>query len=308
MSNNKPFFTVIIPTYNRAKFLPETLLSVQNQSFKNWECIIVDDGSTDNTHDLVSDWMKEDNRFCYIYQENAERSAARNNGIENAKGEYVCFLDSDDKYLPENLESWYGFLEKNKHPKSFNFCDSVINYNGEKKEDSISNFDIHVVSNYLFYPIIPARVCIHKSLLKDFRFELDTIICEDVCLWMRIVNEFPVYKSHHLGAEYLLHDENSISLTNPAAIKMHKGLSIFFQRYPEIRKQFPNKVYADYLSKIQTNIAKFYLRKNKRGKAIISLLKAIFAYPLHVHTKFRVNLVLLSMISSHAKIISKLSN
>ena len=96
-------FSIILPTYNRAYLLPYAIESVIEQSYKNWELIIVDDGSTDNTRDLVKKYKKKDKRITYIYQDNSERSAARNNGILRASGEWVCFLDSDDKYLSNHL-------------------------------------------------------------------------------------------------------------------------------------------------------------------------------------------------------------
>ena len=95
-------FTIIIPTYNRAAFLPNAIESVLAQTYTNWELIVVDDGSTDNTKDVVSQYS--DSRIIYIYQQNAERSAARNNGIAHAKGDYVCFLDSDNVMLPNRLQ------------------------------------------------------------------------------------------------------------------------------------------------------------------------------------------------------------
>lgn len=92
-------FSVIIPTYNRASMLPKAIESVLAQTYPNWELIIVDDGSTDNTKELVANFIEKDGRIKYIYQENAERSAARNNGIKNAKGEYICFLEQNIKMI-----------------------------------------------------------------------------------------------------------------------------------------------------------------------------------------------------------------
>jgi len=102
----KPFFSIIVPTYNRAHLISKAIESVIAQSFVNWELIIVDDGSTDKTMDLIASYQEKDTRIRYIYQENAERSAARNNGIDHAKGEYICFLDSDDYYLKKNLNTF----------------------------------------------------------------------------------------------------------------------------------------------------------------------------------------------------------
>ncbi|MFM7681211.1 MAG: glycosyltransferase family 2 protein, partial [Bacteroidota bacterium] len=105
------FFSIIIPTYNRANLLPETIRSVQNQTFEDWECIVVDDGSTDNTNQVVEEIIKLDSRIKYVFQENAERSAARNNGIRNSYGEYICFLDSDDHFLSDHLHQLKNIIE-----------------------------------------------------------------------------------------------------------------------------------------------------------------------------------------------------
>jgi len=97
-----PFFSVIIPTYNRREFLKKAVDSVLSQTFKNFELIIVDDGSTDDTQSLL-DWYQE-SRIKYIYQKNHGVAHARNRGLEKTRGEWVAFLDSDDWWLPRKLE------------------------------------------------------------------------------------------------------------------------------------------------------------------------------------------------------------
>jgi len=91
-----PLVSVIVPCYNQAEFLPETLESVLNQSWQNWECIIVNDGSQDNTALIADDWCKRDRRFRLINQDNQGVSAARNTGILSSKGDFIQFLDGDD--------------------------------------------------------------------------------------------------------------------------------------------------------------------------------------------------------------------
>jgi glycosyltransferase involved in cell wall biosynthesis len=97
-----PEVTVVIPTYNRAQFVADAIQSVLDQTFQDFELIVVDDGSTDATADVVGRFS--DSRLRYVYQSNQERSAARNHGIRLAAGEYVAFLDSDDMWLPTKLE------------------------------------------------------------------------------------------------------------------------------------------------------------------------------------------------------------
>ncbi|MDI6046610.1 glycosyltransferase family 2 protein [Flavobacterium yafengii] len=92
--------SVIIPCYNQAKYLPEALQSIKNQTYQNWECIIVNDGSPDETDNIAAEWCKKDSRFKYLYQENGGLSNARNSGIKKADGKYIVTLDSDDKFEP----------------------------------------------------------------------------------------------------------------------------------------------------------------------------------------------------------------
>ncbi|BDC51326.1 glycosyl transferase [Bryobacterales bacterium F-183] len=98
--------SVVIPTYNRADLLVRALRSVQSQTFTDWEIIVVDDGGTDHTPDVIPSTVQ------YIYQANAGPGAARNNGIQHATGEYISLLDSDDEYLPEHLATRLAILKR----------------------------------------------------------------------------------------------------------------------------------------------------------------------------------------------------
>lgn len=104
--------SIIIPCYNQAQYLDETLLSVLNQTHVNWECIIVNDGSPDHTEEVAKKWVSKDSRFKYLNKENGGLSSARNFGIENAKGDYLQFLDSDDFLDEHKLELSLNELNK----------------------------------------------------------------------------------------------------------------------------------------------------------------------------------------------------
>lgn len=95
--------SIIVPCYNQGHFLPETLSSVLSQTYEDWECIIVNDGSTDNTEAVGSEWCKKDVRFRYILLGNGERCAARNTGIKESNGAYILPLDADDKISEDYL-------------------------------------------------------------------------------------------------------------------------------------------------------------------------------------------------------------
>ena len=96
--------SIIMPSYNQGPYLPEALDSVLAQTYPHWECIIVDDGSKDNTEKIAKSYCAKDSRIKYVYQENSGVSAARNNGVAHSKGEFILPLDGDDKIAPEFLE------------------------------------------------------------------------------------------------------------------------------------------------------------------------------------------------------------
>lgn len=99
-----PLVSVIVPCYNQGIFLSETLESVLNQTFSDWECLIIDDGSTDDTCKVAKSYVVKDSRFSYLKKENGGVSSARNLGLDNAKGSYIQFLDSDDILAVRKLE------------------------------------------------------------------------------------------------------------------------------------------------------------------------------------------------------------
>ena len=111
--NKKPLVSIIIPCYNQGNFLPETLDSVLLQTYSNWECIIINDGSTDITESVALRYCKKDDRFKYFYQENKGLSASRNKGINNSLGKYILPLDSDDLIGKEYVEKSVEILENN---------------------------------------------------------------------------------------------------------------------------------------------------------------------------------------------------
>ncbi len=103
MNAINPLVSVIIPCYNQAQYLPEALKSVFSQTHPQWECIIVNDGSTDKTDEVAREWLTKDERFKYIKKENGGLSSARNAGLKEAKGSLLQFLDSDDAIHPEKF-------------------------------------------------------------------------------------------------------------------------------------------------------------------------------------------------------------
>lgn len=134
--------SVIIPSYNRANLLPRTIKGVATQTFKDFEIIVVDDCSTDNTEAVVlqlkKQWPLADIRYIK-HDVNKGEAGARNTGIENAKGDYVAFLDSDDEWLENKLEYQLNFLRDNTDKFDGVICENFI-INSAANESSVSSF------------------------------------------------------------------------------------------------------------------------------------------------------------------------
>lgn len=134
MTNDK-LVSIIIPVYNASRFLEETINSIQEQTYSNWEAIFIDDCSSDNSYDIIKQYQKNDKRIKVIKNKiNNGVAISRNNGIDYAKGEYLCFLDADDKWHPEKLEKQINFMQELNCEFSFTgyqFANEKCNPNGK---------------------------------------------------------------------------------------------------------------------------------------------------------------------------------
>ncbi len=141
-----PLVSIIIPTYNRAHLIAYTLKSVQNQSYQNWECIIIDDGSTDDTKSIVQKFSNKDPRFQYHYKPqhlNSGGNAARNYGYEISKGAYINWLDSDDLLSDRKIESQVELLEHEPSSLKIATCKWGIFKYDDQAFKAISNLKVY---------------------------------------------------------------------------------------------------------------------------------------------------------------------
>jgi len=198
-----PFFSVIIPTYNRDLFLNIAIRSVLEQTFSDYELIVVDDGSTDNTKKVVEKYrLKNLSKIKYIYQENKGPASSRNTGIKNAIGLYICFLDSDDRFRQNKLEITYDYIKR--YPKYKIFHTEEIWYRNSKLlpqkkynkkpsgfvfKDAVKRCSISI-----------STVAIHRDIFGDIGlFDENLLACEDYDFWLRATSKYPVKLiSHYL--------------------------------------------------------------------------------------------------------------
>lgn len=185
--------SVIIPTFNRRELLQEAIHSVLEQTYRNFELIIVDDGSNDGTRDLVTSLS---NTIKYIYQENQGPAAARNRGIQKARGQFVTFLDSDDLWLKDKLKVQIEFMKSN--PEALVcYTDEIwirrgVRVNPKKKHQKHSG--------WIFSYCLPLCIVSPSSVLmrREFfnlagYFDEQLPACEDYDLWLRASLKMPFY-------------------------------------------------------------------------------------------------------------------
>jgi glycosyltransferase involved in cell wall biosynthesis len=190
-----PFFSIIIPTYNRALFLKIAVESVLQQSFKDFELIIVDDGSTDSTRKIIEEYMGQSTKIKYGYQQNMGPAAARNRGLKEARGDYICFLDSDDRFRNDKLEITYQYIKKYTQYKIFHTQE--IWY---RKGKLLPHKKYHQKpEGFVFGQALKlccisiSTCCVKKEVFFDIGlFDEDLPVCEDYDFWLRVTAKYPV--------------------------------------------------------------------------------------------------------------------
>jgi len=178
--------SVIIPTYNRKALLKKAIDSVLNQSYQEFELIIIDDGSTDETKELI---RKYNNRVCYVFQENKGPSFARNQGIKTSKADYIAFLDSDDWWDKDKLKIQYELMQENKdclisHTQEIWHKDGKI-FNQKKKHKKYSG---NIFDKCLpICAVSMSTVMIKRELFDEVGFFDESLpCCEDYDFWLRV--------------------------------------------------------------------------------------------------------------------------
>lgn len=185
----QPLVSIIIPTYNRGRSLLKTLESVVKQTYKNIEIVIIDDGSTDDTRNVVDKFIKENDGYeiVYIYHENQGVSISRNTGIKASSGEYICFLDSDDEFYSQKIEKQISKIVSE-------YADLCIaetkTYFKEQNKYKISKFPSNLTDVVLDY--IKLNVFIHTSayLIKKELILSNKLAFREKCSWGEDVEFF----------------------------------------------------------------------------------------------------------------------
>jgi glycosyltransferase involved in cell wall biosynthesis len=209
----KPKISIIMPVYNSEKYLKDSIESIINQTFRDFEFIIINDGSTDNSLKIIKEYTKLDERIKIIDQKNTGVSYSRNMGIKKSTGEYVAFIDSDDIWLENKLELQLAEFILNKDLKICGTWAIVIDELGEEKRKfeypPVDDKSIKLNSIYK-NPFITSSVMIKKDILNPNElFKIDMRLAEDYEFITRYIHKNKCKNISKYIVKYRIHKNNS---------------------------------------------------------------------------------------------------
>lgn len=233
-----PLVSIIVPCYNQEDFIDETLQSVYDQKYTNWECIVMDDGSTDKSADIIQNWVAKDSRFRYYYKENGGIIQTRNYAIQCSKGEFILPLDGDDKIAPEYLKEAVDVFLKEPETKLV-YC-NLIYFGKINRHDNSSQYSFEKM---LYENQIHSVAMFRKADFDQTRGYNDNMFdgLEDWDFWLEFLN--PEDKVVKLDGYYLYYRIKDISRSTMIdKEKNERQILQMFKNHQEKYLQFFNPV------------------------------------------------------------------
>ncbi|HDM8138697.1 glycosyltransferase family 2 protein [Vibrio parahaemolyticus] len=250
MCNTEGLVSIIMPAYNASRFIKDSILSVMSQTYSDWELIIVNDHSTDDTKDIVESFSRLDNRIQLLHNQETSRGAyfARNLGLRNAKGRFICFLDSDDKWLPEKLDRQLEIMIS----EGYSVCHA--GYFRITESDTLIN-SVTVLEKVTYHEQLKSNRIPNLTGIYDSQkipiIEQKNIGHEDYNMWLDILKKSPSIGIKEPLAYYRVVD-NSLSSNKFKAARWHysilrsqkeiglirRGFYFFSYVYYALRKRF----------------------------------------------------------------------
>lgn len=278
--NNKIFFSIIIPTYNRAHFIGNTIKSVLNQTYPDFEIIVVDDGSTDNTVEIVQSFSSDKIRYFKI--PNSERGYARNFGSHHALGQWLIFFDSDDEMYNSYLEKAKKIIDENPSITIFHTEYDI------KVNNTIASHHTYPREIIFGNPFSCNNIVVRKSFFEKFKFIEDRTRAglEDWELWLRIsahteIKHFPVITS-----AVIQHDERSVmQIDKERWIKKVETFIHYVVNNYDIQKKYGSRMSLFYCGAYSYLALHLSFDPKNRKDARHYYFKALKHYPLFFFTK-----------------------
>jgi glycosyltransferase involved in cell wall biosynthesis len=275
-SDSSPLFSIVVPCYNRADIVRETILTILKQEYQDFELILVDDGSRDNTGEVVAQII--DSRVRYFYKENGERGAARNYGAQQARGKYINFFDSDDEMYLNHLRVVKEFVDQNGEVEvvhtGYERLDGQDRVISEVYEFVESTNEVLLLDN----PLACNTVFVRRDIALANPFEEDRRLAsaEDWELWLRLASKYSFHPIRQKTFCLREHDGRSLNTINPESVRVRDELfGQLVSRNPDFARRYPNqlpKFIADRYTFITLTMA---LSKKDRLQTVRYLLKAV---------------------------------
>ena len=235
-----PFFTVVIPLYNKENYISNTLESVLAQNFKNFEVIVVDDGSTDNSFKKIQNFLKLE-KVTIIQKENGGVSSARNLGIEKANGKYIALIDADDYWYPDHLEELNRVIKKYPNSGIYGTRYEIVLNNSTVRKATFRNFapsEIQLVPDYFEASTINAVIWTSASAFskenfyKIGKFDLKLRTAQDLDFFVRAALNFEIAVSPKVTMRYYQNSENNL-----AQSLYNEDREYFIQKFEQQEKE-----------------------------------------------------------------------
>jgi glycosyltransferase involved in cell wall biosynthesis len=292
--NFEPIISIVVPTYNRGHLIDKTILSLLSQTDHRYEIIIVDDGSTDDTEEIIKSYLSD--KVSYYKKENGERAVARNFGTQKARGKYINWFDSDDIALDNHVATAIDMVERYHTPEVFALGYSIENTSGKLIQDfvyskEIMNSEIHKGNFFACNPVFVRR---DIALENPFNEDRGLSASEDYELWMRLASKFPFYAINTKSLKMMHHDERSVLMSNA------DKLILRFEKFIEYTTSnlkisaflgenigyFIMKNYlilaVDLAANGHKKEAKYYVKKAFKASKLILLERTFFATIKHI--------------------------
>lgn len=273
MDQTNPFISIVIPSYNRAMFLEQNIPALLQLDYDNYEIIVVDDGSTDNTCEVFE--RMHDTRLTYISKKNEERAAARNFGALRAKGDYVTFLDSDDILFPDALQKAVRVIEEKNYPDFLHLAYEIGTH--QKVSKTVNNLKEDPLILVKGNPLSCIGIFIKREVFEKHQFTPDRGLAgsEDWEFWLRLAANYGIRTSNEVVGRLIEHPNRSVIKVSEEALAHKTALAMQYSFADPAVQQ----VYGPYknvmMAHLETYVALHLAMGGEKMRAIHYLFKAL---------------------------------